>query len=491
MEGVGVKSTSSKREAPPIRFDNVTHFLAHAADNFALQLLETDSYFNAVAEALDDTERWHQRECSLKAPLVVWLVLAGALYRAKSWASILTMLLSQYRIHHPELSLNEVTSEAACHARGRLGFEPVAAVFRRLSEDIRGVASFHGLRVWAVDGTFFTIADTQKNEAVFGRIVASRGSTGYPQVHATTLMDTITHEVKGVVLGRSDKTDERSDAVELIDEHLCKGDLLLMDCGVSAQWIFQHCIDREVDFLARISAQWNPKIIATNGPGDYIVTVETKTQRRRRSHNVLRLRMIVYKVGDDQTVRLLTTLTNAKFGAEELAVLYHGRWEIELGYDELKTHLAALQHGKQKTVFRGKSPDLVRQEFYGLIVANNLVRRMMAEAATLESVDPRFLSFVDTLTLIELATPHYQRTSTDSDRDTVRAQLIGDIAKTLNPRPRRPRHYPRAVKVKMSSYALKRGGGCYRDYVAELRLVEPDPQRYWSRTKSVDNEAGG
>lgn len=459
-------------------FDTVREFLSHAADEFALQVVETDRYLDAVKSALDDTNRWHQRNCPLKAPLVVWLILAGVLFREQSLASLLKMLLSQYRQHFPGLSLRAVTPEAACKARARLGYEPVAAIFRRLAEDVRGTVSFHGLRLWSVDGTFLSMPDTPENEARFGRVKAARGKTAYPQLHLTSLIDTVTHEVKNVVVGRSDKVDERGDAVVLIQE-LAAGDLLLMDCGFSAVWFFRRCLERKMHFLARISNCWKPKILKTNGDGDYIVSVSGVIPKAYRGTAAsasarLKLRMIVYQVGDDEPVRLLTSLIEPEqYTASELALLYHERWESELAYDEQKVHLVPLQHGKQKTVFRSKTPDGVLQEVYGMLVAYNLVRGMMNEAAAANNLDPRHLSFVETLRLINLATTAYQRTRSPRKQAAICRQLINDIAETVNTRPRRPRHYPRVVKIKMSNYGCKNGThcGCHRDYAAELRPI--------------------
>lgn len=469
-------------------FATVRQFLAQAADEFAPQVVETDRYKDAVKAALDATCRWQQRECPLKAPLVVWLVLAGVFYRVESLASILKRVLSQYRLHHRDLSLRAVTPEAACKARARLGYEPMAAIFRCLTEDVRGSASFHGLRVWSVDGTFLSMPDTPENEAEFGRQKASRGKTAYPQLHLTQLVDTVTREMKNVIVGRSDKVNERGDAVVLIKE-LGADDLLLMDCGFSAVWFFRKCRQRKMHLVARISSCWKPRILKTYGDGDYLVSVSgdvPKAYRGAAASASLKLRMVVYQVGDDEPVRLLTSLLDPEqYPARELALLYHDRWESELSYDEQKVHLIPLQHGKQKTVFRSKMPDGVRQEVYGMLISYNLVRGLMNEVATTANVDPRHLSFVETLRLIDLATVAYQCARTPRARAAVRQRLAHDIAETLNARPRRPRHYPRVVKIKMSNYGCKKGihCGCHRDYATELKPISVDAHADWRARK--------
>jgi len=235
-------------------FASEHQFLAWAADTAAMQVLESERYLDAVKAALDETGKWEQRECPMKAPLVMWLVCAGTLHRSESLASILTTMLSQYREHHRTLSLRAVKPEAACKARARLGAAPVANVYHRLAEDIRGTVGFLGLRSWAVDGTFLSLPEGPENDKEFGRPKASRGETAYPQLHKTSLIDTMTREVKDAVIGRSDKVDERCDTGRLI-EHLGPGDVLFMDCGISATWLFVREVSRPRYRLRRPNLQ--------------------------------------------------------------------------------------------------------------------------------------------------------------------------------------------------------------------------------------------
>ena len=88
--------------------------------------------------------------------------------------------------------------------------------------------------------------------------------------------------------------------------------------------------------------------------------------------------------------------------ARELAALYHERWEIETALDELKTHLRGA-----RIVLRGKTPDLVRQAFYGLILAHFAIRNLMHEAALQADEDPDRLSFLQAVRVVrrKLAAP--------------------------------------------------------------------------------------
>jgi hypothetical protein len=242
-------------------------------------------------------------------------------------------------------------------------------------------------------------------------------------------------------------------------------DLLMMDRGFAAVWLFRVIMAR-THFLARISDSWKPKIIKVLGPGDYLVQVRgpaiSRQEARRQKPQggvkevTLTLRMLEYRIGDGERVRLLTDLLDpAPYPALDLAQGYHLRWEGELSYDEIKTHLAAVNQGKLHTVLRSKSPDGVLQEAYGLFAAYNLVRALILEAAEEHDVPPLEISFTEALLVIQNALPAVERASGADLPQIIRA-LLADIAGCRLDRPRRPRSAPRVIKVKMSNWKLKR-----------------------------------
>ncbi len=113
------------------------------------------------------------------------------------------------------------------------------------------------------------------------------------------------------------------------------------------------------------------------------------------------MRVIEYRLeGIDERYRLMTTLEPEEGPAEELAALYHERWEIETALDELKTHLRGA-----RIVLRSKKPELVEQEFYGLLLAHFALRGLMHEAALKAHVDPDTLSFVHSLRVVRRKLP--------------------------------------------------------------------------------------
>ena len=462
-------------------FTTMRQVLAKAADGFGVGLFKSQEFSALISEALDETGKWHQRSCPLTAPLVVFFVVAMALNRSTSIKCLLIQLLGWMRAKAPRLSLRAVTPEAVCHARERLGITPLKALFKKLADRIKAPISFRGFRVWAVDGVRMTMPDTPANEAEFGRPGASRGTAAFPQMMAIAIVETTSRLIQNIVLGKHDAAER--DGCEQMLTKLGLGDLLLMDSGFAAAWLFNLMMTKKIKFLSRIGNTWNPVKIKRLGVGDWLVQVSgpdcstnevkiRKSKKEKIKTVVLTLRMIEYKIGENERVRILTDLIDPiAYPARELAVLYHSRWEIELSYDELKTHLATVSHGTLHTVFRSKTPDGVRQEAYGLFVAYNLIRALMQEAGEKYDIPPLEISFVETLHVVRNAIPDFERASTE-DLGWLNQRLLADIAACRLERPRRNRAYPRVVKVKMTKFKCKRSGHrqTMLDFEAELRL---------------------
>jgi hypothetical protein len=399
------------------------------------------------------------------------------LFRSASIANVLKMLLQQFRLGFPSLSLNAITPEAVIHARARLGVEPLRIFFEAHAAEIKPMAFFHGHRVFGVDGTSLNLPDTPANEAHFGRPKSSRGETAYPQMEMVSLVETSTRQIRDMVFLRCDVS-ERDGVLKLLDR-LIKDDLLLMDRGISAVWLFAECLEGSIHILGRIASSWKPHVIKRLGPaGDFLVsvtgTIPKELRRNKKATVKLTLRMIEYKIGNNETVRLLTDLLDPKeYPAIELAKLYHVRWECELSYDEIKNHLASVASSAQELVFRSKTPEGVLQEGYALIALYNMIRSLMAEAGKLHDVNPLEISFVETVQIIKDTTPRLQSATSEELCSDIFQQMLKDIAECRNLRPRRPRQNPRVVRRKMSKFKLKRKG-CrqkFLDIERDMRLV--------------------
>jgi hypothetical protein len=134
--------------------------------------------------------------------------------------------------------------------------------------------------------------------------------------------------------------------------------------------------------------------------GSYLSTFYASPKDRRHRRGGVRVRVIEYQLEghpDGETYRLMTTLLSAgQAPAEELAALYPERWELEGAFDELKTHL----RGGSQVVLRSKTPALIEQELYGLLLAHRAVRSLMLKAAGKAELDPDRLSFTHTVRVV-------------------------------------------------------------------------------------------
>lgn len=466
-----------------MKFANVHRILANATEQFCLKMFEGTEMKDITEKALDKTGKWHKRECPLKAPFVIWFVVVLAIFRSKSIEEVMKELMRMLREKEPDLPQTPVTAEATIHARERLGVEPLQEVFELTAAQNQPEPTFHGLRVWGIDGVDFTLQDTAKNVEFFGRPGASRGVAAFPKMKAVALVSANTHQIRDCVFAPY-KASERVLAEKLL-KHLGSADLLLEDRGFPSISLLERYLQTGFHFLVRINANWKPKILKNLGPGDNLVEVsgklstdKYKRNRKGKKRQVwrtikLKLRLIEYRIGDKELVRLVTDLLDPEvYPALELAIFYHQRWENELSYDELKTHLVTVNNGTLDTDFRSKTPVGVLQEAYGMLIAYNLIRGLMVEAAALRQISPLEISFVGTLEVIKSTIPQFEAASLLRYPYLTR-RLLNDIAESLIDRPRRKRIYPRKVKVKMSNFHLKRPSdkGERRDLQAELQMV--------------------
>ena len=165
------------------------------------------------------------------------------------------------------------------------------------------------------------------------------------------------------------------------------------------------------------------------------------------------LRAIHYKRRGFPPSTLLTSLTDAEqYPAKELVALYHERWECELAYDELKTHML-----RREEAIRSRTPDGVRQELWGIAIAYNLVRLEMEQAANEAGVPPTRISFVNALMhIIEVVSSLRSQRLALGTIPARLARMRQQLKRLVLPERRTERAYPRAVKIKMSNDPRKR-----------------------------------
>jgi hypothetical protein len=355
-----------------------------------------------IREVLQQTHRESVRERDLPAHVVVYYVIALALYMRSSYGEVLRTLLEGVRwLLGPSTLVKGAGKSGISQARSRVGVEPLKKLYEAVVAPIahkrtKG-AWYRKWRLTSLDGSTLDVADTQKNDREFGRPPSKRGSSAFPKLRFVALLESGTHVLWGATLG-SYAEGETTLASKVVPS-LRAGMLCLADRLFFGYKLWQTAAGTGADLLWRVKRTVRLDLERRLPDGSYLSYVYASTADRRHRRDGILVRVIVYRlkgVKGAELYRLITTILDPQQApAAELAALYHERWEIETALDELKTHLRGAA-----IVLRSKTPALVKQEFYGLLMAHYAVRALMHEAALKADEDPDHLSFQHTVQVV-------------------------------------------------------------------------------------------
>ncbi len=360
-----------------------------------------------IEEVLADTGKASQRERLLPAPAVVYYVMALALWREAPLEEVLRVVCEGLQwLGGGQAGAVQASKSAISQARTRLGPE----VMRRLAERVlRPLAApgapgawYRGFRVMALDGSCMDVADEAANAAFFGYPGASRGETAFPQARVLGLVECGTHAVVAAGIAPYSRS-EQAMAAKLLPAKLTADMLVLADRNFYGFKLWQTACASGAKLAWRVKSNLGLPVQQLLPDGSYLSTVFDSADRKRAGQVV---RVIDYALqglatpGQD-SYRLVTNILDPLAApALELAALYHERWEIEGVFDEFKTHLRA-----NSTVLRSKTPELVEQELWGLLLAHFAIRQLMAQAAWPRGLDPDRLSFTHAVRVIKRKMP--------------------------------------------------------------------------------------
>lgn len=366
-----------------------------------------------VQEALEQSGKASKRQRDLPAHVMVYYVIAMALYMQSSCREVLRCLLEGVRwLIGPEAHIKVTGRGGIANARARIGSEPLQLLHDKLVVPIAVQAKgrrtqgawYRRWRVVSMDGSTMDVADTRENEEAFGKPMASRGQSAYPQIRFVSLVENGTRVLFGTQMGGY-RTSEGALCDGLLP-YLKPGMLALADRNFFSHTRWRQAHETGADLLWRVKKNQILPCRKRLEDGSYLSKVYPSDKDRRHDTQGVVVRVIEYALPDtpnaEPLYRLITTLLEPEEGpAEELAALYHDRWEIENAFDEFKTHLRGGQ-----IVLRSKTPDLVKQEFFGFLMAHFAVRGLLHEAALKADEDPDQLSFLHAVRVIRRKMAH-------------------------------------------------------------------------------------
>lgn len=442
-------------------FEKTLNQLCDSGAGFGLRALGSELDAEWVRAALERTGTYTIRRRKLPAEQVVWLVVGMALFRDHSIEGVVRRL---------GLACSDGTEKRASvvggaipKARRRVGEAPLRELFRltgeRWGHEVAAESPWCGLSVYAIDGSCLSVPDTAENRKSFGLPKTGRGQSGYPKVRLVALMNTRGHILIDAELGpfHGKGTGEMKLAEPLWDK-VPDNSLLLVDRGFlnyERFWRFR-TTGQGRHWLVRMKSRLHFQVTQELGKGDYLATVPIDRKTRYKHPDLpaeMPVRILHYQVEGHEPQRLMTSLLDAdQWPADDVIRMYHERWEIELGYRELKTHML-----ERKESLRSKTPEGVRQEIWGLLTAYNLVRRRMAYAASRIGQSPTRMSFRYSMMLVRAFCIATAWTESLATIPRHLAQLDEELEEALLPARRGDRSYPRWVKVKISGYKRNPG----------------------------------
>ena len=406
-----------------------------------------------VAEALEATGSATVRRRRLPAEQVVWLVIGMALFR--KWP--IHDLVGHLDLVLPGPKRTVVPSTVA-EARARLGGDPIEHLFetsaRKWGHEAARKHAWRGLGVYAVDGSTLRVADSDENRDHFGVSSSQRGASGYPLVRIATLMAARTHLLAAVAFAPYASSEQKisesiwpqvpNHSLVIVDRNFLAANILvpLARDGSNRHWLTR----------TKTLTKWT--VVQSLGKDEDLVELEICGKTRKGDSSLPRTyqaRAIRYQRPGFRPQTLLTSLLDpVAYPAKEVIAMYHERWEIELGYDEMKTEMLDRQETIRSRTVRG-----VEQELWGIFLAYNLVRLEMQRTAAELRVRPIQISFVAALRLVcetwswcAIASPGAIPTRLRTMRELFPRIVLPDRRST--------RSYPRAVKLKMSHFDRKR-----------------------------------
>lgn len=382
---------------------------ARLTDYLSTSLLARVYPASLISELLDKHQCNSQRQRSFPATSVMYYCVALSLYPDAGYTDVFDAVAQGLAWRNRSEVPVSITPASISVARTRLSWPVFQELQQRACKPLADVKSspesfYLGLRLMAVDGSKFDVPDEPSNVDAFGYPGSRTGVAGYPQAQCAVLIECGTHAIISANIGAY-RDAEWTVCAPLL-ANLDSTMLCLADRGFKGYDCWCSAKATGAQLLWRCTSDRQLPVVKLLADGSFISEIRpSKGPRQKDKSAAVRVRVIEYTLpgtnGEQTRYRLLSTLLDdTKAPALELAAIYHERWEVESVFDELKVHL----HQKRR-VLRSKTADLVRQEFYGWVLAHYAIRWLMYSAGSANEIAPRRLSFTANMQLLKRMQP--------------------------------------------------------------------------------------
>jgi hypothetical protein len=439
-----------------------------------------------IEDAFDEEQSWFAQEEGdvFTPPLTLWAFLSQVLHKEEQrscLAAVSRVMVLLVALGREPCANN---NGAYCKARAKLPEIVIERLTTRVADGCQKQVPdqwlWKGRHVKLADGTTVSMPDTPENQGAYPQQAAQQEGLGFPVARMVVLMSLATAMVCGMAMGpySGKETGELALLRELVG-HLDPGDILLTDRYFCSYFMIAALLASNVQFVSRLhhARKEDAYRIKRLGKRSYLVEwprpdrpdwMDEETYRQMPKS--ITLRQIEVKVEEPgfrvESLVVVTTLTDAKeYSNDDVAQLYHKRWLVELDIRAIKCTLGM-------DVLRGKTPEMVRKEIWTCLLAYNLIRKTMLQAAYNKDLSPRQLSFANALqnmaaSWVVLPT---------LDRPTISSMINTQIESLTSQRVAKPRRAnrvePRAVKRRPKPLRLL---NMPREEARELLLSGVDP----------------
>ena len=389
------------------------------------------------------------RKRKLPMDAMVWAVVGMSLFRTES----VRQLINKLDIVLPQ-EVDYVARSAVTQARKKLGSNVVKDVFHQTALTWNKRAEhpqWCGLNLYGVDGVVWRTPDTKENSEAFSRSANKSYESSYPQVRMVCMMELSSHLLVESAFASVSES-EMNLAADLVGS-IPDNSLTLFDKGFYSLGLLHDWQNKgeNTHWLLPLKKGTQFDVVRNLGRQDKLVRIATTPQaRKKRPHLPMHIeaRLVTRNIKGKE-VKILTSMTdNMAYPSAEIVDLYAHRWEIELGYREMKQHML-----ESRFTLRSNLPELIHQELWGVLLAYNLIRyKMILMAKSLKGVFANQLSFRDasshiihTLTMMPIYAPgNVPRIVIDIERNAAQFKLEG----------KRERSYPRCLKSSKNRYPV-------------------------------------
>lgn len=421
---------------------------ANTCDSYSyFNLLTNDTLLDEVESLLPD-----HRERRYPPTETLSMFLAQAMSSDRSCQNI----VNQAAVDRALGGLPSVSTHTGgyCRARKRLPTKMVSTLTRKLGQSIDASSStkdrWFGRRVYLVDGTSVTMADTPQNQDSFPQQRGQKPGLGFPICRVVGITSLATGALHDAAIGRfNGKGGDEQTLLRQLTHTFKRGDIVVGDAFFATWFFIAEMQTKGVDFLMQ---QQGARKRVTDfrkgvklGTRDHLITLPKPKIKpnwlSQRDYDDAPENLIVREFKAGGKIMITTMLCSKAAPKAELKKLYRSRWNVELDLRDIKQTLGM-------NILSCKSPEMVIKEIWIYLLAYNLIRLLMLQSALLANVPPRILSFKHSLQIWLIAAQQ----ATLCDEEQLYALLMIIAQQQVGKRPGRVE--PRAVKRRPKAYPL-------------------------------------